>query len=329
MVWLLDFLSGLGLDATEIARLNQISPAQLQNPNNAITPEQHRGVLWEALTRSKDSGLGLKLGLRRSIATFDQFAYLMMSSATLRESNEVALRYQNYPGRFSGNLIITSFSEINGEGCYQIHAKPALGELRLLAVEDILTNILTTCRWVLGRNLPLTHLRCDYPAPPHAEDYGSIFQCPVQFDASAIQLFFDASILDQPLPHSSPQSGALYDKLCEEKSISRNRGNVAWRVWQIIARDPGNPPALEVAARELHCSPRTLSRKLLAQGWQYQQLIDQLREIHARRYLSDPTLSITHIAQQLGYADSSGFHRAFKKWTGLSPKTFRDGLFAR
>jgi AraC-like DNA-binding protein len=66
----------------------------------------------------------------------------------------------------------------------------------------------------------------------------------------------------------------------------------------------------------------------LAEGWQYQQLIDQVREIYARRYLSDPTLSITRIGQQLGYADSSGFHRAFKKWTGLSPRAFREALFA-
>ncbi|MGI9293532.1 MAG: AraC family transcriptional regulator [Pseudomonadales bacterium] len=329
MVWLLDFLSNLGLDATEIARHNRISPAQLQNPDTAVTAEQHSGVLKEALIASKDSGLGLKLGLQRSIATLDQLAYLMMSSATLRESTDAGLRYQNYSGRFSGNLIITSFSEIEGEGSYQIHAKPSLGELRLLAIEDILTNILTTCRWVLGKNLPVTRLRCDYPAPPHAECYNSIFQCPIQFNASAIQLFFEADILDQPLPQSSPQSAALYEKLCEEKSISRNQGDVAWRVWQIVARDAAEPPALEAAAQELNCSARTLSRKLLTQGWQYQQLIDQVREIRARRYLSDPTLSITQIAQHLGYADSSGFHRAFKKWTGRSPTAFRDGLFAR
>ncbi len=327
MVWLLDFLSNLGLDATAIASHNRITPAQLQNPDEAVTSEQHKGVLTEALIASKDAGLGLKLGLQRSIATLDQFAYLMMSSATLRESNEVGLRYQNYPGRFSGDLIITSFSEIDGEGCYQIHAKPALGELWLLAIEDILTSILTTCRWVLGKNLPMTRLRCEYPAPPHSQRYESIFQCPIQFDMPATQLFFEAGILDRPLPQSSTQSAALYRKLCEEKSISRNQGDIAWRLWQIIVRDPAAPPTLESAARELHCSARTLSRKLLAQGWRYQQLIDQVREIHARRYLSDPTLPITQIAQRLGYADSSGFHRAFKKWTGRSPRAFRQGLF--
>ncbi|HBM83479.1 MAG TPA: AraC family transcriptional regulator, partial [Halieaceae bacterium] len=39
-------------------------------------------------------------------------------------------------------------------------------------------------------------------------------------------------------------------------------------------------------------------------------------------------LSVTHIAHQLGYADSSGFHRAFKKWTGLAPSEYRARLFS-
>ncbi|MEZ5573830.1 MAG: AraC family transcriptional regulator [Halioglobus sp.] len=316
------------MDSDTIAANNGISHAALHGLSVLISTKQHRGLLSDAQQCYQGSDLGLALGLQRSIATLDQFAYLMMSSATLREATTAGLKYQNYSGRFSGNLVVTSFSEIQSEGCYQVDAKAELGELRLLAIEDILTNIVTTCRWVLGQSLPITKLRCNYPAPPHVARYQTIFQCPVEFDAPATQLFFDAAILDQPLPQSSPQSAALYKKLCEEQSIARNQGDIAWRLWQIVVEDPSRPPSLHEAAEQLHCSSRTLSRKLLAEGWQYQQLIDQVREIHARRYLSDPTLSITRIGQQLGYADSSGFHRAFKKWTGLSPRAFREALSA-
>ncbi|PLW67251.1 AraC family transcriptional regulator [Pseudohalioglobus lutimaris] len=315
------------MDIDAIAANNGLSLAALQDPNALVSAKQHRGLLIDAQQCYQGSDLGLSLGLQRSIATLDQLAYLMISSATLREATNAGLKYQNYSGRFSGSLVVTSFSEIQAEGCYQIDAKSELGELRLLAIEDILANIVTTCRWVLGRALPVTKLRCNYPAPPHAARYQTIFQCPVEFDAPATQLFFDAAILDQPLPQSSPQSAALYKRLCEQRSIARNQGDIAWRLWQIIVEDPARPPSLSDAAQQLHCSSRTLTRKLSAQGWQYQQLIDQVREIHARRYLSDPTLSITRVGQQLGYADSSGFHRAFKKWTGLSPRGFREELF--
>lgn len=326
MAWLLDFLAGEGLDADALAGAHGISVERLYRPQTRISDTSHRGVLRDAQARFQGGSLGLQLGLHRSIATLDQLAYLMMSSATLRESIEHGLRFQNYPGRFSGFHLVTAFSEIEGQGCYQIHAHDSLGDLRLLVVEELLAAIITTSRWVLGRALPVTALKVDYPAPDHSDEYAAIFNVPVQFDCPAIQLFFDADILDQPLPHASPQSAALYARLCEETSISRNQGDIAWRMWRIIVDNPAEPPSLEVCAALLHCSVRTLSRKLQAQGWQYQHLVDQVREIHARRYLSHPGLSVTHIAHQLGYADSSGFHRAFKKWTGLAPSEYRARL---
>lgn len=327
MIWLLDFLASTGLDEIEIASEHGLSPGQLQDPDFPVSAAQHRGVLLSALQASGDSGLGLSIGRGRSIATLDQLAYLMMSSASLRDSTAAGLRYQNYSGRFSGNEIITTFTEAGTEGCYAIHAKPSLGKLKLLATEDLLANIVTTSLWVLGRQLPVTRLLCEYSAPPHADRYDEIFHCEIHFDAPATSLYFEAAILDEPLPQSSPQSAALYAKLCEEKSISRNQGDVAWKVWQSIVQAPAHPPTLEGMAAELHMSVRSLTRKLRSQGWSYQGLVDQVREIHARRYLSDPTRSVSSIAQALGYADSSGFHRAFKKWTGLSPSRYRENLF--
>ncbi|GAC13986.1 AraC family transcriptional regulator [Aliiglaciecola lipolytica] len=315
------------MDSLTLAKNNGIDYSQLHTSNAVISARQHRSLLLDAKRLYAGTDLGLLLGLQRSIATHDQLAYLMISSASLREASNVGLKYQNYSGRFSGNLVVTSFSEIQSDGCYQIDAKETLADLRVLAIEDILANIVTTARWVLGRALPCTKLRCHYPEPAHIERYHEVFQCPIEFDAPATQLFFDARILDQPLPQASPQSAALYTKLCEEKSNLRNHGDIAWRLSQIIVLDPASPPPLYEAAKMLHCSGRTLSRKLSNQGWTYQKLIDQVREIHARRHLSDPTLSITKIGQQLGFSDSSGFHRAFKKWTGLSPREFRQALF--
>ncbi len=325
IIWLLDFLARKGIDTESLSRTHQLT--DLERLDISISGATHRALLSDALHLTGESGLGLKLGYQRSLATYDQLAYLIMSCATLREASEKGLKYQNYPGRFSGNAIITTFSEIDGRGCYQVSVKEDLGELRLLAVEDLLSNIMTTARWVLGQPLPVTQLRCDYPEPPHAEDYREIFNCPMQFDTPVIQLFFDAAILDQPLPNSSPQSARLYASVCEEKSIARQGGNVAWRLWQLIVKDPANPPDMTDAAQALYCSTRTLHRKLQSEGWQYQQLIDQIREIHARRVLSDPTLSVTQVALQLGYSDHSGFLKAFKKWTNLTPTEFRTKLW--
>lgn len=325
VIWLLDFLSRNGVDTQALCQRHNLT--ELENLDASISSETHRALLADALTLTGDTGLGLKLGYQRSLATYDQLAYLMMSCSTLRAATETGLKYQSYPGRFSGQSIITTFSEIEGEGCFQVNVKENLGALRLLAVEDLLGNIITTTRWVLGQPLPVTRLRCDYPAPPHADDYHAIFKCEIQFDAPAIQLFFDAAILDQPLPNASPHSARLYEAMCEQRSIQRQGGDVARRLWPLIVKDPANPPDMNEAARQLCCSTRTLRRKLQSEGWQYHQIVDRVREIHARRALSDPTLPITQIALQLGYADHSGFLKAFKKWTGLTPGEFRSRLY--
>lgn len=326
MVWLLDFLAERGVDTQSLVQAHRLT-GLLEGLEVSISGAIHRALLSDALRITGNNGLGLELGFHRSLATYDQLAYLMMSSSTLREATEQGLRYQNYPGRFSGSAVITAFSEIDGQGCFDVSVQEDLGELRLLVIEELLSNIVATVRWVLGRPLPVTRLRCDYPKPSHFAEYEAVFDCPVQFDAPVIQLLFNVDVLDEPLPNASPQSARLYASLCEEKSIARQKGNVASQLGQLIAEDPSNPPDMAAAAEMLHCSPRTLRRKLQAEGWQYHQLIDHIRVIRARRALSDPTLSITEIALQLGYADHSGFLRAFKKWTRLTPTEFRNKLF--
>jgi len=324
MIWLLDYLSGLGVDTSALCVKYQLT--DLGNIDGSISSATHRAILEDALYLTGDTGLGLKLGYQRSLATYDQLAYLMMSCLTLREAIEKGLKYQNYPGRFSGVSIFTTLCEIDVQCCFQVNVKERLGSLRLLALEDLLSNIITTARWVLGQPLPVIKLRCDYPEPPHVQDYSGIFQCELQFEAPVIQLFFDAAILDRPLPNASPQSARLYENLCEAQSIRRQGGNIAWRLWPLIVKDPANPPDMNKAAEALCCSVRTLRRRLQSEGWQYQQIVDRVREIHARRALSDPTQPVTRIALQLGYSDHSGFLKAFKKWSGLTPTEFRNRL---
>lgn len=325
IIWLMDFLASKGVDTNSLFASYKLN--QLSSLDTSISNLTHRQLLTDAILLTKDSGLGLKLGYERSLATFDQLAYMLISCATFRDAIEKGLKYQSYPGRFSGRSIITTFSEIEGQGCFQINVNEELGSLRLLAVEDLLSSIISTSRWVLGRSLPITKLRCDYSEPHHIDEYRAIFDCELQFDTPVIQLFFDGSVLDYRLPSASPHGLQLYENMCKAQSVRRQGGDVGWRIWSLIVQDVSNPPSMVEAADLLCCSARTLRRKLKSEGWNYQQIIDQVREIQARRALSDPALPITLIALQLGYADHSGFLKAFKKWTGYTPSQFRALLF--
>ena len=91
----------------------------------------------------------------------------------------------------------------------------------------------------------------------------------------------------------------------------------------VLIQSIGAFPSLESAARKLGMSGRTLRRQLNNLGTNYQNELDLLRQEFAINYLTKTDKCITEIALMLGFCDSSAFSKAFKKWTGESPREFK------
>jgi AraC-like DNA-binding protein len=83
------------------------------------------------------------------------------------------------------------------------------------------------------------------------------------------------------------------------------------------------PDILRVAAT-METSVRTLQRRLRAAGLTYSQVLQRARRAAAQRMLIDGTAAIGEIARTLGYSDPAHFTRAFQRWTGSTPRDFRD-----
>ncbi len=82
-------------------------------------------------------------------------------------------------------------------------------------------------------------------------------------------------------------------------------------------------PTLKEVAEQLHLSPKTLHRRLTDEGSSYQKVKDDLRRDMAIDLLGVQQLTIVDIAEQVGFSDTCTFHRAFKKWTGVTPGLYR------
>ena len=85
----------------------------------------------------------------------------------------------------------------------------------------------------------------------------------------------------------------------------------------------GGAPGIEKIARKMHCSGRTLQRRLAERNLSYQMVLDAIRSELAIELLSKTNMPITQIAEKTGFSDDSTFHRAFKRWTGESPSRYR------
>ena len=86
----------------------------------------------------------------------------------------------------------------------------------------------------------------------------------------------------------------------------------------------GRPTSLEDVARNLNMSARTLRRKLREENTSFRQLVDELRQDFALRYLRDTDLTVEDIAETLGFSDAANFRHAFRRWTNASPHEFRN-----
>lgn len=141
------------------------------------------------------------------------------------------------------------------------------------------------------------------------------------FNAETTALVFDRDALAVPLDEGKVklvQSPAPLNA----NPHSLVTANVARTVQEVIRF--GRPRAVDVA-RSLAMSVRTMQRHLAAWGITYEQLIDDLLFHHAMVELDDEGHSVTEVAFDLGYSDSAHFSRAFKRWTGCTPRQFRCG----
>jgi AraC-like DNA-binding protein len=80
---------------------------------------------------------------------------------------------------------------------------------------------------------------------------------------------------------------------------------------------------MELVARDLAMSSRTLQRRLAAEGLSYHELLDRGRRETAETCLGDSSLAIAEVAYLTGYSEPAAFHRAFRRWTGVTPQAFR------
>jgi AraC-like DNA-binding protein len=91
----------------------------------------------------------------------------------------------------------------------------------------------------------------------------------------------------------------------------------------LAARVAGGDTRIVTVARHLAMSARSLQRRLSAEGVTYEALVEETRKEAARRYVAGSTLSLAEIAYLVGYSEPASFHRAFKRWYGVTPEGFR------
>lgn len=162
---------------------------------------------------------------------------------------------------------------------------------------------------------------------PHAplgplDEYRRVLGCPVHFERGCTGLAFDDATLDRPSRRSDAQllrflSSHADQVLAQLPSDTSLRG----RVHRAVAtRLRDGEPDIGAVARALALSERSLQRRLREEGTSFRDIVETVRRQQADVYLGDRELSVSDVAYLLGYSEPGAFIRAFKRWTGRTPR---------
>jgi AraC-like DNA-binding protein len=166
------------------------------------------------------------------------------------------------------------------------------------------------------------HVSFRHAAPAHLGAYQRVFGITPQFGAALDRIVFDKALLDAPMQRRDDALSELLRRYAEPALASAEpSASLSGRVEAVLSR--GVAPGLANVARHLGLAPRTLQRLLKKEGTSYAEVASRMARAAAERLLRRRELAIAEIAHALGFGDTSAFHHAFVRWTGLTPREFR------
>ena len=159
-------------------------------------------------------------------------------------------------------------------------------------------------------------------------DLRKILHAPVSYDAMTNAIAFPASALEKPLKRNNELINQQIQYLSQLMARKHRAMPVTERARYIILADLSDADVCqEHVARELGLSSRTLRRKLSTEGVSYQELLDECRmQVAAREFSTARNVSLSQVALKLGYSEHSTFTRAFHRWSGVAPRTYRGAM---
>jgi AraC-like DNA-binding protein len=312
----------LGIDTETLLRAVGIERATLDDPD-ARLPNPAVGALWaKAYELSRDPVLSLHVAEACPVGAYKVIDYMGASARTVGEAFRYTARYFpiiNTAVRLtideSGDPVTFEVAGESGPtGVTRPYAEYCLAAFALHVRGG-------TCAQFFPRRVEFTH-----PKPPDIREHERIFGCPARFEAEHNRLLIDRAAWEAP--NTGSANSGMLGVLAEHADLLVSklpRGpDLVERTWRAIgARLRGGDPSLEGVARELGMSERSLQRHLRELGYSFNTLADEVREATARLYLEQPDIALAEIGYLLGFGDQSAFNRAFKRWTGSTPKQAR------
>ena len=310
-----------GVKPESLCEAVNFDPSALNDPDSRMPFAQLVALYEKAADLTGDDNFGLHIGESVALSAFDVVGYCALNSPTLGAAFARVARYHSI---WTDGALFTVESTGETSAIVYRYSDPSIPEHRQDS-EMTLATVTTLCRNIATPDFTPAVVEFQHAAPANTSEHQQLFNCPVRFGAPTNRLSFPSDFLQLPIAKADASLCAVLDRHAEELLAKfPPRDSLIDQVRNVIADEfRGGEPSLERSAAHLGLTPRTLQRKLQELGTTYNDVLDQMRRQLAMRYLREPRMAICEVAYLLGFSESSSFHRAFKRWTGVTPKEFR------
>jgi AraC-like DNA-binding protein len=311
-----------GANETALAARAGIDLEELQDQDNRVAMPNYIALMRAAKEMTGDPALALHYGEEVDLSEVSIAGLIMNASETMGD----AFVQMNRFGRLA---IEVEGVEPGGQRFLQVMKDGAVWTVDTRANPNDFPELteVTYARQICGtrRFLPrplALEVHVTHAAPAYRAEYERIFQCPVVFESGWNAMRVDASLAAhrvalQPRYVFGVLSERARELLKELEGSKTVRGRVESLLMPILhTGDVG----IETVAARMGMSRQTLFRKLKAEGATFEKVLDELRYRLALHYLADKKVSVNETAYLVGFSDPAAFSRAFKRWTGSSPR---------
>ena len=348
---LLRFLETQGCDMAAIREAVELpfNPLERQYTGEEPIPAMCYSRLYQwAMWMVQDESFGLHAQGVRPLGTFRMMSYALINCRNLEHAmnraadfNEILKssrdpqqltrrRHSNHPQGWPLRKMKHEDGEMDAVYFYDtdLHSVESMGEQALLGIASGMSIWHRFCSWLIDRTIELEEVMFAADPPENIDKYQQFFNCALTFNQPENGFRFAADYLDYPVLQTEASLHEFLRNAPFQLLTMANHGkSVSSQIRSLIGHDVGKKfPAFEEITARLNMSATTLRRRLRREGITYQQIKDNCRRDVSMGYLARPELSISAVAALMGFTDVSSFHRSFKKWTGKTPREFRDGV---
>lgn len=308
-----------GLDIEQVLRQTGVDLALIENDRVRI-PSTSFVKLSDYLTEKlQDENAGM-MAQRTKPGSFAMMCHACINCATLGDFLQRCAQFN----ALVNDCVVMQLERGAEQARYSIAPLPGAIDRDELIILILLGITHRLASWAIGQTLTLDSVDIARERPSFAHEYNFLFMAPIQFNRQVNSLRFTSSYLDMPIVQNEQDLSQFLSRpsINLMTGADENRSLTA-KIRALIKGDvAGSFPEFTSVANSLHLTTATLRRRLRAEGSSYQQLKDDIRRDTAIHLLSRGTISLDEVAHSTGFSEPTSFFRAFKRWTGVTPRAY-------